>query len=174
MSGKASGGFETARRDEAAAIRLLATAAKVVLTSTSTATLDRIETTLRAAAATQQGREFIRKGRLAEDLEPPGFEALSGLAVPTPTKQPVARSAGAKEKQLQAKLEALRQRRRDADRTAERRDDEATELERAARDADDLARKATRAAVTARKSADDAAAAAERIKAEIAELERGG
>jgi hypothetical protein len=171
LSGEGSGGFETARRDEAAAIRLLRTAAKDVLPSASPATLDRIEKTLRAAAATPEGRELIKQGRLTEDLEPPGFEALSGLAAARPAEKSPSRSASGKDKQRQAKMEALLRKKREADENAKLRADEAAELEREAREADELASRANRAAATARKRADTAAEQARRIESDLVGLE---
>lgn len=173
IAGAASGGFELARREEAAAVRLLRTAAKGVLPSASPAVLDRITKTLRAAAATKEGRVLIKQGRLTEDLEATGFDALSGLAAPRPVEKPTSRTAGGKQKQRQAKIEAIRKRKREADENAEQTDDEARELERKAREADELASRATRAAAAARKRANAAAAKAQSLEAELAELEQG-
>jgi hypothetical protein len=46
----------------------------------SEATLGRVASTLHAAAADEQARFRLAQGRLAEELEPPGFELLAGLA----------------------------------------------------------------------------------------------
>lgn len=171
ISGAASGGFEAARAEEAAAVRLLRTAAKQVLSSASPAILDRVTNTLRAAAATKGGRELIKQGRLAEDLEASGFEALSGVAVP----QPVAKRAGKSSsgEQRQGKIETLRRRKQEADEEAKRLANEAKELEREDREVEELARKATRAAAAARKRADAAAAKAQSLEVELAALEEG-
>jgi len=40
---------------------------------------DRAIETLRAASLTEEGRELLKQGRLTEELEPPGFEALAGM-----------------------------------------------------------------------------------------------
>lgn len=167
LSGEDSSGFQAARRDEAAAISLLRTAAKQVLPSASGAILDRIVSTLRAGAATPQGRGLIKQGRLIEDLEPTGFDAFSGLSTPVALKGGTRRSAGAVKHD---KVETLRRRKREADENAKARDAEARELEQEAREAEDLARRANRAAETARKRADAAAAQAQSIKAELADL----
>src|SRR5919202_1450034 len=43
------------------------------------AALDRVLATLRSGSLTEDGRAFLKSGRLTEELEPPGFEALAGL-----------------------------------------------------------------------------------------------
>jgi hypothetical protein len=126
--------------------------------------LDRVAKTLRAAAASSEGRALLKQGRLEEDLEPPGFEALAGLAAPR-----TARKRAAPKARLSRREETLRRRKEEADEKAERAADEAGELERAAREAEQAAKKARRVAETARKRADAAAAQAERIEAELAE-----
>jgi hypothetical protein len=164
-------GFEQARRDEDAAVRRLLAAVEE-LGSASAATLDRIGKTLRAAAATPEGRRAVTQGRLDEDLEPPGFEALVGLAGGASTarkrRPPAARD---RQKQPRRQIETLRRRKRDADEKSEQAADEARELERRAREADELAKKAHRAAASARKRADAAAAQAQRLEDQLAELE---
>jgi hypothetical protein len=166
MSGEA-GGFDAARRDEGEAIRRLRDAAEELSPSASTAMLDRVAKTLRAAAASSEGRALLKQGRLAEDLEPPGFEALVGLGAPrTARKRPAApRRATRRE-------ETLRRRKEEADEKAEQTASEARELERAAREAEQAAKKATRSAEAARKRADAASEQAQRIKAELTELEK--
>ena len=51
-------------------------------------TLQRIETTLDAIAAYGSARAELINGRLARDLEPPGFEALAGLRKESPPPMP--------------------------------------------------------------------------------------
>lgn len=171
MSGEL-GGFEAARREEAAAIRLLRDAASRSLPSTSTVTLDRITNTLRAAAATPEGRVLLKQGRLTEDLEPPGFEAFSGIGTAQPAER-TAPSASAAQKKRLSKIETLRRQKQEAFETADRLDDEARELERKAREAEALARRALRAAETARKRADAAAGRGQSLEAELKKLEGG-
>jgi hypothetical protein len=171
LSGEDSSGFQDARRDEAAAISLLRTAAKQVLPSSSAAILDRIVSTLRAGAATPVGRAMLKQGRLTEDLEAAGFAAFSGVPATTAPKKTSARKAGTGKQQ--DKIASLRQRLRDAEKSASARDAEARDLEAEAREAESLARKATRAAATARQRADAAEAEAESIKEELTDLEKG-
>jgi hypothetical protein len=169
MSGEDSSGFEEARRDEAAAISLLRSAAKEVLRAASPAVLDRIVSTLRAGVATPEGRTLLKQGRLTDDLEPTGFGSFAGLSVAITPKESTPRK-GAAGKQ-QEKIEALRKRLLKAEGDANTRDEEAKDLEEAARDAEAVARKAGKAAETARKRAESAAAEARTIKAQLAELE---
>ncbi len=167
ISGGASGGFADARGDEAATITRLRTAAKKVLPSASPAMLDRVANTLRAGSATSEGRELIKKGRLTEDLEPPGFEAFSGVTMATP-KPKARQSAGAK---VSARIETLRRRKREAEEKAESLVTKAEDLEHDATAAEELARKASSAAAKARKLADAARQELERLEAELAALE---
>jgi hypothetical protein len=166
MSGQARG-FDTARRDEAAAIHRLREAAEELLPTASTAMLDRVARTLTAAAASSEGRALLKQGRLTEDLEPPGFEALAGVVAAPRT----ARRRAAAPRRATRREETLRRRKEEADEIAEQTAAEARELERAAREAEQAAKKATRAAGAARKRADAAAEQAQRIEAELTELE---
>jgi hypothetical protein len=165
-------GFEAARREEGIALRLLRAAAVEILPSASAATLDRVVTTLRAAAATPEGRLLLRQGRLAEDLEPPGFEALSGGMALKPEKRG-ARPADGGERRRQGKIDALRRRKQEADANAAHLADEARQLEGGAKEAAVQASRAARAAAGARQRADAAAEKARSIQTELAELEVG-
>jgi predicted ribosome quality control (RQC) complex YloA/Tae2 family protein len=166
--------FDAARKDEGEAIRRLRDAAEELLPSASTPMLDRVARTLRATAASAEGRALLKTGRLEEDLEPPGFEALAGLAPSRPPRKrgaPKRAAAPAPSRRATRRAETLRRRKEEADEKAERAAEEARELERAAREADQAAKKALRAAEAARKRADAATAQAERVDAELAELE---
>jgi hypothetical protein len=171
IAGEASD-FETARRDEAAAIQRLREGAEE-LPSASTAMLDRVARTLRAAAASSEGRALLKQGRLTEDLEPPGFEALAGLAAVRPARKRAAPKRAAPPARVSRRAQTLRRRKEEADVKAEQAAEEARELERATRDAEQALKRARRAAESARKRADAAAAQAERIEAELTELEKG-
>jgi hypothetical protein len=172
MSGGGASGFEAARREEDAAIRRLLDAAEEIASASGT-TRDRVAKTLRAAAATSEGRRLVKQGGLAEDLEPPGFEALAGLA---PGKRAASKRRPKTDRddgrQLRRQIETLRRRKREADAVSEQRADEARELERRAREAGQIARKAKQVAETARKRADAAAAQARSLKDELTDLQR--
>jgi predicted ribosome quality control (RQC) complex YloA/Tae2 family protein len=173
MAGEAAD-FDTARKDEGEAIRRLRDAAEELLPSASTAMLDRVARTLRAAAASSEGRALVKQGRLEEDLEPPGFEALAGLAPSRPTRKrdaPKRAAAPAPSRRATRRAETLRRRKEQADEKAAQTAEEAGKLERAAREADQAAAKARRAAEAARKRADAAASQAQRLEEELAELE---
>jgi hypothetical protein len=160
--------LQAPRREEGAAIRRLLEAAEEILPSTSPATLDRVAATLRAAAATPEGRELVKTGRLAEDLEPPGFEALSALAAPGSARPRERKSQAGR----QRKIDTLRKKKQEAAEHSKRTAEEARELEREAREADSTATKARRLAATARKRAEAAAAEVQRIDDELTELQR--
>jgi len=168
ISGGDSSGFEAARREESAATNLLRAATKQVLPSASPAILDRVVSTLRAGAATPQGRVLIKQGRLSEDLEPTGFGAFSGISLTeAPTQAGPAADDRTKHKD---KVESLRKLKREADEKAKGLEAEARDLEEAARAAESLAKRALRAAEAARKTADAAAEDARSIKAELDDL----
>ena len=168
LSGGEAGDLQLPRREEGAAIRRLLEGAETILSSASQSTLDRVAKTLRAAAATSEGRELVKAGRLTEDLEPPGFEALSGLAELGSTGRRQRKSQAGSER----RVETLRKKKREADEHSRRAAEEARELEREAREADQAATKANRLAATARKRAEAAAAQAQRIDEELTELQR--
>src|SRR5918911_2177174 len=88
--------FADARRDEHQALERLAEAAQEIAAreGSGQAAVAQATQTLRAAALTDEGRELLKRGRLSEELEPPGFEALTGLMPAQPRK----RSAKAPEK----------------------------------------------------------------------------
>jgi len=84
MRGESGDAFLRARRDEQHALEALAEGAKEILAEAGrgAAALDRVLATLRAGSLTEDGRALLKSGRLTEELEPPGFEALAGLAPP--------------------------------------------------------------------------------------------
>jgi hypothetical protein len=84
---KAAGGasaeaFVDARREEQRALERLAQAAREIAgqEGVGASAVERATRTMRAASLTEEGRELLKPGRLTEDVEPPGFEALAGLA----------------------------------------------------------------------------------------------
>jgi hypothetical protein len=120
------------------------------------ATLERISTTLHAAAADPERREELLEGRLTEELEPLGFEALAGVQLPARAAAP----QRAKEETASSRRAADRQL-RDAARAAR------TEARRLEQEAD----RAEREARAARERADKASKEADRLEAELAEPE---
>jgi hypothetical protein len=74
-----------ARRDQQRALQRLAESARQIISDAGRPVepnLDRVLSTLHAAALTEEGRALLKQGRMSEELEPPGFEALAGAAVP--------------------------------------------------------------------------------------------
>jgi hypothetical protein len=80
-AGKSSQRFLEARRDEQQALERLAKAARQIAEreGVGASALAKATETLRAASLTAEGRALLKCGRLSEELEPPGFEALAGL-----------------------------------------------------------------------------------------------
>jgi hypothetical protein len=157
--------FAAARREEQHALERLAAAARELAgrEGASAPAIERAVQTLRAAALTAEGRELLERGRLTEELEPPGFDALTGLppARPAKRKQPEPKTDRAERRRaLEAARERLkelradeRERAKDARRAAkeaERGEAEAAALRRAA----DQAGAAAAAATEAREAAE--------------------
>jgi hypothetical protein len=149
MTGKSVGGFHEARTQEAAAVTRLEKAARLVLPSISAQTMERVLTTLRAGAASAEGRALLSSGRLRFDLEPTGFELFAAGFEPTPPQTAASRKS---DEAARRKLEALRSKAREA---AEQAVQAAADAQRAADEADMAERRAS-------KASKDAAAAAAR------------
>jgi hypothetical protein len=123
--------------------------------------LERISSTLAAAAVSDAGREAIRVGRLSGEIEPAGFEAVAGLAPAPPergsaSRDEVAERRAAKEERERRKTEQERKTR---------------ELERRARAAAAAADRAELAALEARRKAEEEEAAAEAARTELTGLD---
>jgi predicted GNAT family N-acyltransferase len=105
-------GFSEARRSEQEALGRLASAARESGVGPQAA--ERAIQTLRAASLTDEGRDLLKRGRLTEELQPPGFEALAGLPAPKkprakpkpkPRKNPQLKKAQERVKKLKAEAE---------------------------------------------------------------------
>jgi len=152
---KGSEEFAAARRDEHYALGRLVEAARELAKreGTGQTAVDRATQTLRAAAVSDEGRELLHRGRLTEELEPPGFEALTGLVPAPPRKASRPRPT----KQARERLQRLQRAEKEADsaaraaeRDADRAEQEAAKLrERAAE-----ARAKAQAATAAREAAE--------------------
>jgi hypothetical protein len=164
--GQSPEGFLEARREEQRALERLARAARKLADreGVGSSAIDRATQTLRAAALTTEGRKLLKRGRLTEELQPPGFEALTGLTFATQPHQQEGSTDGqpAKLKEARESLRHLR--------TQER------ELQAAARAA---ARAADRAEAEAQHKREHATAAQSeadqasgRVEAAEAELKR--
>lgn len=118
------------------------------------AMVQRIASTLRAAASNPAAAELLERGRVNEDLEPAGFEALAGLVdAKSPPASERDESAG-RRKRLEAAQKAVRERKA-----------EAAELHERAEESERQAAKARKAAERADRTLEDA-------EAELRALER--
>lgn len=153
--------FEQARREEREAVRRLRGEAAALLEQgghpASDATLERVAKTLHAAAASEDGRAIVRAGRLTEELEPQGFDALAAVAASLPAR--AKRPARAKERS-DARRERARMARAEAD-----------EARTAAEEARNAASEAERALEEARRAAKRAADRADRLDDKARKLE---
>jgi hypothetical protein len=127
-------GFAEARSDEQHALGRLASAAREAGVGPQAA--DRAIQTLRAASLTDEGRDLLKRGRLTEELEPPGFEALVGMPAtkrpkakpkPPPRKNPKLKKAQERVRKLKAEAQRAE---REATAAAERLAKAEAELER--------------------------------------------
>ena len=150
--------FAQARRDEHEALERLAEAAREVAAreGAGQTAVAQATQTLRVASLTDEGRELLKRGRLTEELEPPGFEALTGLVPAAPRKRP-SKQRPQPSREARERVKQLREQEREADA-------EARAAEREAYRAEQKAAKLREHATKARAKAD--AAAAERAAAE--------
>jgi hypothetical protein len=103
------------------------------------ATLERIASTLQAAAADPAHREELEQGRLTEELEPLGFEALAGVKLP---KRPAKRRGKTDARSPERAVEGVRKELAAARDEVRHLEKEAERAEREARDARGRAEKA--------------------------------
>lgn len=129
LAGDSPGDFEEAQRDEQTALSRLRAAAQETLDASghSGSMLERVISTLRAAATTEDGRRLLKEGRLTEELEPPGFDALLGVPLkprakqPTKPKQPAPKAKRTTPQAAEKRQGGQTAQRRDAEQRAERR-----------------------------------------------------
>jgi hypothetical protein len=126
------------------------------------AVIDRIGGLLRTAAITPAAGEALRAGRLTEEVEAGGFDALAGLELPK--RRPARKAAQAAPPRVDRRREQRLQRLRDR----------YDELEQNARESEREADEAERGAQKARGAADRARAAADRARAAVEETESAG
>jgi predicted metal-dependent phosphoesterase TrpH len=164
LAGGDPGALRAAQADEREAIRDLTQRAGEILEQAgrpaSRAALERIRQTLGAAALADPARNALKAGRLTDELEMSGFDALTGLQPATKRAQPKDELAERREKKAeqQRELRRLQKQARDLDDRAKSAEAEADEAEEAAEAARELAAERRRDA--------DAAAA------DLAEFER--
>jgi hypothetical protein len=150
--------FAAAQRDQAEALRKLRDAARRLLGEATGATLDRLVATLQAASVDEGLRPRLAAGRLDDEPEAGGFDALAGITVapaPRERRRPAREPSDRRRRERVAKAE-----------------EELREAKARQRELEAAARKAERAAEKARRDADAATAAVERAERGLAEADR--
>ena len=178
LGGDASGLRAATRKEQQEVGALAQRAAKILeqAGSSGAAHMERLATTLRAAATDEDAGELLRRGRLVGDLDPSGFELSAGLqVVPPPPDEDGGRGSDSESKaradeaaaeEAAERAAAERQARRERERAeaeAKAAAEKAARLEREADRAEEVATAARRRAVEAREAADEAAARADRL-----------
>jgi hypothetical protein len=165
--------FATARAEERDAVEAAVAEGRSILAEAgadSEAMRSRLEKTLRSAAATEAPARALQEGRLAEELEAAGFDALLGAFS---AGAPAAKPKRAGPKRRQAELDAARRRMEEARESAASARKAAREAERRAdaarRDADRAEEEVERASA----GAADAESELEAARAALAELRKG-
>jgi hypothetical protein len=152
--------FAAAQQEQNDALRKLRGAARSLLGKPTDAVLERVVSTFRSASVDEDLRDSLAAGRLTDEPEPGGFDALAGMAfTPSgPRKRadaPKRREEGRMDrvKDATAALQEAKAEQRERDR-------EAREAERAA----EKARAAADRAAEAVREAEEALAAARRVR----------
>jgi hypothetical protein len=167
LAGKGVADLQKRLDEQRRAVRALARLGRDILAdegrSVSDAIVERIAKTLDAAALDEGSRFLLRAGRLTEEVEPLGFDALAGMSV-TPAK---GRRTAAKAKPKGGAVADARRRLQEAQRNARERAREATHADREADRAESAAAKARSGAREARERADAAQAAVAEAQAAL-------
>jgi hypothetical protein len=170
LGGKGVSELQDRLTEQRQAVRALARLGRHILADegrpASDAIVERIAKTLDAAALDEGARFQLRAGRLTEELEPPGFEALVGL---TPARPP--RRTGESKSKSDGAADA-RRRVETAKREVRARAREAVEAERKAERAETAAAEARSTVRAARKRSDDAERALAEAEAALRQARR--
>jgi hypothetical protein len=116
LGGGESDQLRTAASAERQALRTLTDYAQDLLgRDAPAATLERVASTLRAAALEPETRELLANGQLSEELQSAGFGAFEGMSVPAqrrprPRKKTAAARPSAAERRRQERVAKLRER----------------------------------------------------------------
>jgi hypothetical protein len=121
------------------------------------AVTDRLGSLLRTAAVDPEATRLLVRGRLTEEIEPTGFDALAGMPVPKRAAPKAAGRSDAGDRRRQERVRRLRERR--------------DQLQAKAAEAERQAEAAERAAHKAREAAERARARADRSAADVADVE---
>ena len=160
--GQGGDALRKAAETERRAVDSLVAQARLVDPAASEATLARVGSTLRAAAADPEFRPLLERGRLVTEVEPHGFEALAGLTIARP---PVAGPSRSTKGASQPSAPKVSRRRLDEARARVK------ELRAQARTARRAVADAQRAAAKAQLEADDAGREADRAEHELRQAE---
>lgn len=127
LGGAGADAVRDATADERAAVRKLTHRAQDLLReerrTASRQTLERIATTLRAAAVDPEAAKLLTAGRLAEELDSPGFAAVAELAPRRPPKRESDSAKRTREKErrdLEARIARLERRLHEANARVDR------------------------------------------------------
>jgi hypothetical protein len=172
LGGKGGSDLQKRLAEQRRSARALARLGRDILAdegrSVSDAIVERITKTLDAAALDEGWRFQLRAGRLTEELEPPGFEALAGMA---PARGPRKGAAAAGPKP--GRIGEARRRVQDAQREVRARAREAQRAEGEAERAERAAGEAREAARAARERADEAERSLADAEAALRKAQRG-
>jgi hypothetical protein len=168
QSGGSRDTLRRAQAEEREAIRELTQQAQQILQAAgrpaSSTVLNRIASTLRAAAVSEAGRSVLKAGRLTDEVTSSGFEALAGFEIPD---QPKLRAAPNRDElaERRSQREELERKRRDLK-------ERVRKLSARARGEERDAERAERAATDARTVAEKSRREAEEAAAELEELDQ--
>jgi hypothetical protein len=170
LTGKGAQDLRERLAEQRRAVRALARLGRDLLASegrsVSDAVVERIGKTLDAAALDEGTRFLLRAGRLTEELEPPGFDALAGMAVGAPKKRQGRRGGSP------AGVAAARRRLQEAQREHRARAREALDADREVERAETAAAEARRAAHAARERSDEAEQGVAEAEAALQQAQR--
>ena len=173
LAGRGTDALRDRLAEQRTAVRSLARLGRDILAaegrSVSDAIVERIAKTLDAASLDEGTRFQLRAGRLTEELEPSGFDALAGMAAAAPAATDKATpTAGRRDRIAEARrsLQAARREAREQERRAAAAERDAARAEAAAADA-------RREADAARERADAAEQAVADAEAALRAAERG-
>jgi hypothetical protein len=174
LAGKGAADFQKRLDEQRRAVRALAKLGRDILAdegrSVSDSIVERIGKTLDAAALDEGSRFLLRAGRLTDEVEPLGFEALAGMSA-APAKSRGTGTA-AKPKRSGGAVAEARRRVQEAQRAARELAREATRAERDADRAEGAATKARGAAREARERADAAEGALAEAQGALRDAQR--
>jgi hypothetical protein len=165
LTGGGSDALRAAQADERDAIRDVVEQAGAILEEAgrppTRPVLERIRSTLAAAALAEPARATLKAGRLTDELQLSGFDALAGIE-PSPRGKAKPRDELAERRQKKAEIERERRRLQK----------QADELNARAEKAERSADEAEEAAAEARELADEHRRAADAAATELQEFER--